>query len=109
MAIRIIFFILVLTGTALAEQKASPGEMARTISLPAVRVDLKPGPGMEKTAGYCNVCHSLDYITTQPAFSEKKWGEIVTKMVKVFGAPIPADVAREITAYLGSAYGKTGR
>jgi sulfite dehydrogenase (cytochrome) subunit B len=109
MIIRIICLILILSGTALAEQAASTGGMVHTISLTAVRVDLKPGPGMDKTAGYCNVCHSLDYITTQPAFSKEKWGEIVAKMVKVFGAPIPQDVAKEITGYLGAAYGKSTR
>ncbi len=109
MIIRIICFILILSGTALAEQAASGGGMVRTISLPVVKIDLKPGPGMDKTAGYCSVCHSLDYITSQPAFSKEKWGEIVAKMVKVFGAPIPQDVAKEITAYLGVAYGKSSQ
>jgi hypothetical protein len=111
MTIRIIILILILIlpGTLLAAEKALKGNMVHKISLPTVKVDLKPGPGMDKTAGYCNVCHSLDYITSQPAFSQKKWGEIVTKMVKVFGAPVPQDVAQEITAYLGSAYGKAGR
>ncbi len=102
---RIIFLILALLGTALAQQTAMSGDTVHSITLSKIRVELKPGPGMEKTAGYCNVCHSLDYITTQPAFSGKQWGGTVNKMVKVFGAPIPPDVAREITAYLGTAYG----
>ncbi len=107
MIIRIICLILILSGTALAEQAAPAGSMVRTISLPVVKIELKPGPGKDTTAGYCSVCHSLDYITTQPAFSREKWGEIVTKMVKVFGAPIPKDTAQEITAYLGAEYGKS--
>ncbi|HET6421945.1 MAG TPA: hypothetical protein VFG19_17445 [Geobacteraceae bacterium] len=106
---RVIFLVLILSGTALAGQTAASGDTVHSISLPAIRVELKPGPGMEKTSGYCGVCHSLDYITTQPAFSTEKWGETVNKMVKVFGAPIPPDAAREITGYLGSAYGKTSR
>ncbi len=109
MILRIIFLVLLVSGTALAEQKASTGEMVHAIRLPEVRIDLKPGPGRDKTTAYCTACHSLDYITTQPAFTREKWGEIVTKMVKVFGAPIPPDAAKEITAYLGAAYGKTGR
>jgi hypothetical protein len=107
MIIRIISLILILSGTALAEQAASTSGMVHTIRLPEVKIDLKAGPGREKTAGYCSVCHSLDYITTQPAFAKEKWGEIVAKMVKVFGAPFPQDVAREITSYLGAAYGKS--
>ena len=109
MTIRIILLVLVLSGTALAGQTASTREIVHSISLPEVKIDLKAGPGQEKTAGYCSVCHSLDYITTQPAFSKEKWGEIVAKMAKVFGAPIPQDVGREITAYLGAAYGKSSQ
>lgn len=109
MIIRIICLILILTGSAEAEQAAPTGGMVHAISLPEVKVDLKPGPGMEKTAGYCSVCHSLDYITTQPGFAKEKWGEIVTKMVKVFGAPIPKDAAQEISSYLGAAYGKNSK
>ncbi|RQW83916.1 MAG: hypothetical protein EHM79_14970 [Geobacter sp.] len=36
--------------------------------------------------------------------SEKRWGEIVNTMIKVYGAPIPPDVAKVIIIYLGSAY-----
>ncbi len=79
-----------------------------SITLPRIAVQLKPGTGREKAETYCAICHSVDYITMQPNFPEKKWGEIVTKMIKAFGAPIPADTAREITAYLGTAY-STGK
>lgn len=41
----------------------------------------------------CSACHSLEYITTQPrGMGEKFWHDSVSKMVKVYGAPIePAD------------------
>ncbi len=106
MIIRLICLILIMSGNALAGQVAPSNDLVHTIRLPEVKIDLKAGPGREKTAGYCSVCHSLDYITTQPGFAKEKWGEIVAKMVKVFGAPIPQDVAEEISSYLGSAYGK---
>ena len=109
MTIRILFFIISLAASAPAEQTAPAGAGVHSISLPEVRIELKPGPGMDKTAAYCNICHSLDYITAQPEFSKDKWGEIVTKMVKVYGAPISRDAAEEISAYLGSAYGKSGK
>ena len=109
MKIRIIFLILALAGSAPAEQTLPADANVHRIELPEVRIDLKPGPGMDRTAAYCNICHSLDYITNQPVFSKEKWGEIVTKMMKVYGAPIPQDAAREITGYLGSAYGKNDR
>lgn len=41
----------------------------------------------------CSACHSLEYITTQPrGMGDTFWQDQVTKMVKVYGAPIePAD------------------
>jgi cytochrome c5 len=76
----------------------------RSITLPQDPTELKPGPGRDTVEKYCSICHSTDYIIMQPPFPEKKWGEIVNKMIKVFGAPIPADAAKEITSYLGKAY-----
>jgi hypothetical protein len=98
-----------LSGSALADQAASSSGMVHAIRLPEVKIDLKSGPGKEKAAAYCAICHSLDYITTQPGFAKETWGEIVAKMVKVFGAPIPQAVTQEITAYLSAAYGKNSQ
>ncbi len=108
MKIRAMLFVLVLAGSALAQERGTADKSVHAITLPEERVVIKPGAGMEQTSRYCSICHSLDYITTQPPFPAEKWGAIVSKMVKVFGAPIPADVSREITAYLGAAYGKSG-
>lgn len=47
----------------------------------------------ELVVSTCSACHSLEYITTQPpGMGEKFWHDEVTKMIKVYGAPIePAD------------------
>lgn len=37
-----------------------------TYPLPPETATLKPGPDMETAAENCLVCHSADYITTQP-------------------------------------------
>jgi len=71
------------------------------------RLETGAGPGKDSRLLLCLL--SLDFITTQQAFSKEKWGEIVAKMTKVFGAPIPRDAAREITAYLDAAYGKSSQ
>jgi hypothetical protein len=71
------------------------------------RLETGAGPGKDSRLLLCLL--SLDFITTQPAFSKEKWGEIVAKMVKVYGAPIPQDVAKEITLYLGASYGKSSQ
>lgn len=54
----------------------------------------------------CSTCHSLEYITTQPrGMGAKFWHDSVTKMVKVYSAPIePAD-ADAIAAMLAKRFG----
>ncbi|MCG6120662.1 MAG: hypothetical protein MEP44_08465 [Blastomonas sp.] len=49
--------------------------------------------GAELVVSACAACHSLEYITTQPrGMGDTFWQDQVTKMVKVYGAPIePAD------------------
>jgi predicted secreted protein len=69
-------------------------------------ITLPPGPDAELTSAICSACHSLDYLRTQPRGKGAQfWSDSVTKMVKVYGAPIdPAD-AKRITAYLAATYG----
>jgi mono/diheme cytochrome c family protein len=66
----------------------------------------KPGPNLEVVQGNCGACHSSDYIATQPPMKDKRvfWQAEVTKMIKVYGAPIEdADVGK-IVDYLTSTY-----
>lgn len=66
---------------------------------------LKPGPNRELAQKECQACHSTDYIVMQPRGDAKQWEGVVTKMIKVFGAPTSEADARAITEYLTSAYG----
>ncbi len=66
---------------------------------------LKPGPGVEVTRAQCASCHSTDYIVMQPRGDMKQWQGVVTKMIKVFGAPISEQDANAIVEYLASTYG----
>ncbi|WP_167772130.1 c-type cytochrome [Bradyrhizobium frederickii] len=66
----------------------------------------KPGPGLEVVKGNCSACHSADYIKTQPPMKDRKgfWQAEVTKMIKVYGAPIDdADIGK-IVDYLAATY-----
>lgn len=66
----------------------------------------KPGPDLEVVKGNCSACHSADYIKTQPPMKDRKgfWQAEVTKMIKVYGAPIDdADVGK-IVDYLAATY-----
>ena len=69
-------------------------------------VPLKAGVGRETVEAYCSACHSLDYPRQNaPFLSRQGWESEVTKMIKVFGAPIePAD-AKIIVDYLTANYG----
>lgn len=62
--------------------------------------------GAEIVVNNCTACHSLEYVTTQPrGMGEKFWHDEVTKMVKVYGAPVePADaeaIAKLLTERFG--------
>jgi hypothetical protein len=76
-----------------------------SITLPEDRTDLKPGPHHDVAVTQCRMCHSLDYVTMQPPGGEKQWDAVVTKMIKVFGAPIGEADARAIVEFLTGAYG----
>ena len=76
-------------------------------TLPDEIVALKPGPNLEIVQSNCTACHSTDYIKTQPRgekFKRDFWQAEVTKMIKVYGAPIEdADVGK-IVDYLTANY-----
>ncbi len=68
---------------------------------------LSPGPNLKDAEDYCGVCHSYEYITTQPrgpGFGRDFWQAEVAKMIKVFGAQIKDDEAKAIVDYLSNTY-----
>jgi cytochrome c5 len=93
-----------LVGLALA---GSAGAADKTIQMPAdhAYATLKAGPGVEVTRQQCVPCHSTDYIVMQPRGSAKQWDGVVTKMIKVFGAPVSDQDAKSIVEYLATQYG----
>ena len=84
---------------------ASAAPVAYT--LPAETGTFKPGPNLEVVQNNCTACHSADYVKTQPRgpkFAKDFWQAEVTKMIKVYGAPIDdADVGK-IVEYLAATY-----
>jgi mono/diheme cytochrome c family protein len=75
--------------------------------LPDETAAFRPGNNLDVVQANCTGCHSADYIETQPRGEKSKkdfWQAEVTKMIKVYGAPIdPADVSR-IVDYLAASY-----
>jgi mono/diheme cytochrome c family protein len=79
----------------------------KTIQMPPdhAYATLKPGSGVDVARQQCVSCHSTDYIVMQPRGSAKQWEAVVTKMIKVFGAPVNDQDAKTITEYLATQYG----
>jgi hypothetical protein len=84
--------------------------LARTaetrFSLPPETARLKPGPGVELATAQCSLCHSADYISTQPRLTRTVWRGEVNKMQQKYGAPILTNNIDGLVNYLTKAYGK---
>ena len=74
-------------------------------TLPPETARLKPGPGVELVNAQCFVCHSVDYISTQPRLSAPQWRAVVVKMQARYGAPIATNSVDALTEYLAQNYG----
>ena len=97
----IVILLLALTaGLAYAE-----GKDVKQITLPNIQIELASGAGREKVQTLCNICHSVDYITMQPAGTKAQWTATVSKMRKLFGAPISDADSEAIINYLAEHYG----
>jgi len=72
------------------------------------RIELKDGSGRAQFEASCGSCHSLDYVVMNSPFLDRNgWEGSVTKMIRVFGAPISADDAKLIVEYLNANFGKS--
>jgi mono/diheme cytochrome c family protein len=68
--------------------------------LPTEGRDLPTGPGADVTAANCVACHTPGMILNQPALTRLEWTGEVTKMVKVYKAPVDAADIPAIVTYL---------
>lgn len=83
----------------------------RSYALPEETAQLRPAnnhegqAGLAAAQGACLACHSADYIAMQPPRKGKAfWEAEVTKMIKVYGAPIDEADGKAIAAYLAETY-----
>ena len=96
-----IFFavaLLAVTGTALVLA-------AEKFQLPPETTKLKPGPGADLATAQCLLCHSADYISTQPRLTRAAWNAAVLKMKDKYGAPINTNTVPRLVDYLAKSYG----
>lgn len=92
-----------ISGSGLSEAGANPA----SYKLPGETAAFKPGPNLEIVQKNCTACHSADYVQTQPRgakFKEDFWRAEVTKMIKVYGAPIDEADVGKIVSYLAQTY-----
>jgi mono/diheme cytochrome c family protein len=76
-------------------------------ALPEETAAFRPGPNLDVVKNNCTGCHSADYISTQPQGPKYKkdfWQAEVTKMIKVYGAPIDQADVSKIVDYLAATY-----
>ncbi|HVA38368.1 MAG TPA: hypothetical protein VNJ51_12240 [Candidatus Dormibacteraeota bacterium] len=59
---------------------------------------LPAGPALKAVQTNCQICHSIDMVTTQ-RLSKATWEVEVTKMMK-FGSPLPKADKETVVAYL---------
>jgi mono/diheme cytochrome c family protein len=88
---------------ALVEVSAKP----ISYTLPDETAAFKPGPNLQTVQNNCTACHSADYVQTQPRGAKFKadfWRAEVTKMIKVYGAPIDEADVGKIVDYLAQTY-----
>ena len=100
---RILLALTLLASCGLASVHAAP--VAYT--LPDETAAFKPGANLETVKNNCTACHSADYVKTQPRgekFKKDFWAAEVTKMIKVYGAPIEEADIGKIVDYLTANY-----
>ena len=77
--------------------------------LPEEKPAFKSAPGAALAQANCIMCHSHEYITTQPAFTRDQWKASVTKMQQKYGAPLAPEAVDALLDYLAKAYGKPAK
>lgn len=93
-------------GLALLTGSLAAGAAETRFKLPPETAKLKPGAGVELAGPNCLLCHSADYISTQPRLDRAGWLGEVNKMREKFGAPIATNRVEALVDYLTANYGK---
>ncbi len=75
------------------------------IALPPETARLREGAGADLVKAQCLLCHSADYISTQPRLSAAVWKATVVKMRDKYGAPVAEDKIDSLVQYLVANYG----
>ena len=95
--------ILVLSVLAASTLSVFAGEV--TITLPPETATFKAAPGVEVAMANCLVCHSTEYISSQPPMARPFWEATIKKMREKYAAPVPDNAVTALADYLVANYG----
>ncbi|PLQ00930.1 SorB family sulfite dehydrogenase c-type cytochrome subunit [Cupriavidus pauculus] len=99
---------LLATACALGAVSGASNARPVEIKLPQETATYKPStlPGYNLALQNCMICHSAQYVSTQPSTSTRAyWDATVKKMKKPFGAPLKDEDIPAIVDYLVKTYG----
>lgn len=82
---------------------ANAGEVS--IQLPPEERAFKQDRGAEIANAQCLICHSVEYVSTQPPLPRAFWKSSVQKMREKYGAPIAEEQVEALADYLVRNYG----
>jgi len=99
-----ILFQLGIAGVTALAPSLLAGEPLK-IELPPETRSFQPAAGVEMANAQCLVCHSVEYVTTQPPFPRAFWASSVKKMREKYGAQIPDAQVEPLLDYLVENYG----
>ena len=105
--------VLALTGvwvlsaaTTVPESPKANAHAADPWVLPVGEPALPEGESAAPIRRHCALCHSFDYIATQPRLSRTGWTASVDKMRTKYGAPIPTNDVPALVNFLVKHHGK---
>lgn len=108
----LIAVLAAMTGFSLGMAEGQPVEPAKNPYaseawvLPPETAKLKETEGIKVIQSNCLLCHSVDYISTQPKLTRAQWTAGVEKMRAKFGAVISTNTVPQIVEYLTVNYGR---
>ena len=105
---RVVVFLFLVPLQLVATQRAladTGQESDAAIVLPGDPFSFQPDSGSAIASRFCVICHSAEYVYTQPPHPQATWKRIVHKMQSAFGCPIPDDQVSQLVDYLVSQNG----
>jgi sulfite dehydrogenase (cytochrome) subunit B len=107
MTCRLVLAALLATSAVAAFSLGATTAAPVSYTLPDETAAFGPGPNLDAVQNNCTACHSADYINSQPRgpkFKKDFWLAEVTKMIKVYGAPIDEADVPKIVEYLAATH-----